>query len=131
MVHEVRIVPLDGRPHLPSSVRPWMGDARGRWDGDTLVVETTNFSDKNLYRGATADLRLEERFSLGEEGTLLYEFTVIDPATWISPWTGQIPLERLDPDEQVYEYACHEANRGMEGILKGTRADERNQAATR
>jgi hypothetical protein len=126
MVHDARIVPLDGRPHMPSSARPWMGDSRGRWEGDTLVVETTNFSDKNLYRGATANLRLVERFSRSAEGMLVYEFTVDDPATWTQPWTGRVPLEKLD--EQIYEYACHEGNLGMEGILKGTRADEDREA---
>ena len=123
MVHDARIVPLDGRPRLPSTSRVWLGASHGRWDGDTLVVETTNFSDKNLYRGATGNMRLVERFSRSAEGTLLYEFTVNDPATWTRPWTGRIPLERIN--EQIYEYACHEANYGMEGILKGTRAEER------
>jgi hypothetical protein len=126
MVHDARIVPLDGRPHLPSTSRLWSGDSRGRWDGDTLVVETTNFSNKNLYRGATENMRLVERFSLSENGLLIYEFTIQDPATWAAPWTGRIPLDRLDG--QLYEYACHEANYGMEGILKGTRADERHAA---
>lgn len=126
MVHDARIVPLDGRPNAPSTVRRWMGDSRGRWDGTTLVVETSNFSNKNPYRGATDGMRLVERFSRAAEGMLMYEFTVHDPATWTTPWTGRIPLEKLD--EQVYEYACHEANYGMEGILKGTRADERAAA---
>jgi hypothetical protein len=127
MVHEARVVPLDGRPHLPSTVRPWMGDSRGRWDGDTLVVETTNFNDKNLYHGASEKLQLVERFSRSAEGVLMYEFTVNDPATWTLPWTGRIPLEKID--DQIYEYACHEANYGMEGILKGARADEDRAAA--
>jgi hypothetical protein len=123
MVHDARIVPLDGRPHLPSTSRLWTGDSRGRWEGDTLVVETTNFSNKNLYRGATENMKLVERFSLNPDGLLIYEFTINDPATWTAPWTGRIPLDRLEG--QIYEYACHEANYGMEGILKGTRADER------
>jgi hypothetical protein len=122
MVHEARIVPLDGRPHQPSSIRPWMGDSRGRWDGDTLVVETTNFSDKNAYRGATENLKLVERFTRTGPETVTYEFTVDDPATWTAPWTGRIPLEKMT--EEIYEYACHEANYGMDGILKGTRAEE-------
>jgi hypothetical protein len=129
MVHDARIVPLDGRPHLPPTSRLWMGDSRGRWDGDALVVETTNFSEKNLYRGATGNLRLVERFSRSAEGTLIYEFTINDPATWTAPWTGRVPLEKID--EQLYEYACHEANYGMEGILKGTRAEERFAAETK
>jgi hypothetical protein len=123
MVHEARIVPLDGRPHLPAAIRRWMGDSRGRWEGDTLVVETANFSSKNPYRGATAEMRLVERFRRTADNMLEYEFTVSDAATWTRPWTGRIPLQRLD--EQIYEYACHEANYGMEGILKGTRAEER------
>jgi hypothetical protein len=127
MVHESRIVPLDGRPHLPATVRPWMGDSRGHWEGDTLVVETTNFNAKNVYRGASENLRLVERFSRSAEGMLLYEFTIDDPATWTLPWTGRLPLEKVDG--QIYEYACHEANYGMTGILKGTRADEASAAA--
>jgi hypothetical protein len=129
MVHDARIVPLDGRPHLPSSARPWKGDSRGRWDGDTLVVETANFSSENLYRGASENMQLVERLSLDAGGLLLYEFTVKDPATWTLPWTGRIPLEKID--EQIYEYACHEGNYGMEGILKGTRAEERDAAAAK
>ena len=129
MVHDARIVPLDGRPHLPSKSRLWMGDSRGRWDGDTLVVETTNFSEKNLYRGATENIKLVERFSRKDDGTLLYEFTINDPATWTAPWTGRVPLEPLG--ERIYEYACHEANYGMEGILKGTRAEEAGLTETK
>jgi len=127
MVHDARIVPLDGRPHLPPTVRPWMGDSRGHWEGDSLVVETTNFSEKNSYRGASPNLKLVEKFSRADNRTLTYEFTVNDPATWTRPWTGRMPLERLD--DQIYEYACHEANYGMEGILKGTRTEERDAAA--
>jgi hypothetical protein len=122
MVHDARIVPLDGRKHLPSSVRPWMGDSRGRWEGDTLVVETTNFSEKNLYRNATPNLKLVEKFTRVDADTLVYEFTVNDPATWTAPWTGRVPLEKLDGE--IYEYACHEGNLGLEGIMKGTRAEE-------
>jgi hypothetical protein len=127
MVHGARIVPLDGRPHLPAGMREWSGDSRGHWDGDTLVVETTNFSEKNTYRGASDKLRLTERFSRPDATTLIYEFTVDDPSTWTRPWTGRIPLQRLD--EELYEYACHEGNRGMEGILKGARTEEREAAA--
>ena len=106
-----------------------MGDSRGHWDGDTLLVETTNFSDKNLYRGATQNMKLVEKFSRTAEETLTYEFTINDPATWTQTWTGRIPLEKLN--EQLYEYACHEGNYGMAGILTGTRAEERDAAATR
>jgi len=125
MVHDARIIPLDNRPHLPKSARLWMGDSRGHWEGDTLVIETTNFSDKNLYRGATPDMKLIEKFSRTAENTLTYEFTVSDPATWATPWTGRIPLDKLD--ERLYEYACHEGNYGMEGILRGTRMEERGE----
>ena len=124
MVHDARIVPLDGRKHLSSSVRPWMGDSRGRWEGDTLVIETTNFSEKNLYRNATPDLKLVERFTRTGADTMVYEFTINDPATWTAPWTARVPLEKLDGE--IYEYACHEGNLGLEGIMKGSRADEAN-----
>jgi len=129
MVHDARIVPVDGRKHLPGAVRPWMGDSRGHWEGDTLVVETTNFSDKNLYRNASPSLKLVEKFTRTAPDMLIYEFTVNDPATWAAPWTGRVPLEKLDG--QIYEYACHEGNLGMEGILKGTRAEETGAGATR
>jgi len=129
MVHDARIVPVDGRKHLPGAVRPWMGDSRGHWEGDTLVVETTNFSDKNLYRNASPGLKLVEKFTRTAPDMLIYEFTVNDPATWTAPWTGRVPMERLDG--QIYEYACHEGNLGMEGILKGTRAEETGAGATR
>ena len=129
MVHDARIVPVDGRKHLPGAVRPWMGDSRGHWEGDTLVVETTNFSDKNLYRNASPGLKLVEKFTRTAPDMLIYEFTVNDPATWTAPWTGRVPMERLDG--QIYEYACHEGNLGMEGILKGTRAEETGGGATR
>ncbi len=90
-------------------------------------METTNFSEKNLYRGATENMKLVEKFSRTAEGTLVYEFTVSDPATWTQAWTGRVPLEKID--EKLYEYACHEGNYGMEGILKGTRTEERDATA--
>jgi hypothetical protein len=126
MVHDARIVPLDGRPHAPLSIRPWMGDSRGKWEGDTLVVETTNFSPKNLYRGASENLKLIEKFTRTAADILVYEFTLIDPNTWERPWTGRIPMDKMT--EPIYEYACHEGNYGMDGILKGTRAEEARAA---
>jgi hypothetical protein len=126
MVHDARIVPLDGRPHLAPGLRKWYGDPRGHWEGETLVVETTNFSEKNLYRGASENLKLIERFTRTDAATLTYEYTVDDAATWTRTWTGRIPLTRLDAD--IYEYACHEGNRGMEGMLKGARVEEREAA---
>jgi hypothetical protein len=126
MVHDARIVPTDGRPHQPANIKPWMGDSRGRWEGDTLVVETTNFNEKNIYRGASENLKLVEKFTRNSQGILTYEFTLNDRATWDVPWTGRIPLERIN--EPIYEYACHEGNYGMDGILKGTRAEEKRAA---
>jgi hypothetical protein len=126
MVHDARIVPTDGRPHAPKNIRPWLGDSRGRWEGDTLIVETTNFSEKNLPRGGSVNLRLIEKFTRTSPDVLTYEFTLIDADTWDVPWTGRIPLEKIK--EPIYEYACHEANYGMDGILKGTREEEARAA---
>src|SRR3982751_2628724 len=123
MIHDARIVPLDGRPHLPPSVRSLLGDSRGHWDGDTLVAETTNFSDKTTVRGSGPGLRLVERFTRDGASTLLYEFTVDDPASFTKPWSAVLPMTRTDA--QLYEYACHEGNYAMTGILRGARAGER------
>ena len=122
-IHDARIVPLDDRPHLPRQLRQWMGDSRGRWDGDTLIVETMNFNDQKYFHGAAAAMQLVERFSRTDAETLLYEFTVTDPDSFVQSWTVQIPMRlSLDP---IYEYACHEGNYGMEGTLRGARAIER------
>jgi hypothetical protein len=129
MVHNARIVSLTRKEHLPSSIRQWMGDSIGHWEGDTLVVETTNFSEKNIPQRATTNVKLIEKFTRTGPDSLTYEFTLIDPATWTAPWTARVPMDKLPSDERVYEYACHEANYGMEGILKGARADEKNAAA--
>jgi hypothetical protein len=123
MGHEVRVIPLDGRPHLPQSVRLWKGDSRGHWEGDTLVVETTNFSNKNPFRGGSENLKLMERFRRLDADTLLYQFTVDDPATWDEPWTVEIPVSKSQG--RVFEYACHEGNVGMYGALAGARAEEK------
>jgi len=123
MVHNVRIVPTDGRPH--GTIRQWNGDSRGRWDGDTLVVETRNFYGPTSFserQGATTDMHLVERFRRVDADTLLYEFTVTDPKTWEKPWTVAIPMTRSP--ELIYEYACHEANYAMEAMLKGARLEE-------
>src|SRR3954451_4614709 len=122
MIHDARVVPLDGRPHLPAAIRRWQGDPRGRWDGNTLVVETTNFSDKTNVRGSGEQLRLVERFTRADAATLLYEFTVDDPASFVKPWTAILPMARTD--DQIYEYACHEGNYAMTGILRGARATD-------
>jgi hypothetical protein len=126
MIHETRIIPLDGRPHAPQGVRQWHGDSRGRWEGDTLVVETANFSDKTSFRGASKDLKLVERFTRLDENTLDYQFTVVDPATWARPWTAQVPMPRVDA--LIYEYQCHEGNYGLANQLSGARAMEKEAA---
>lgn len=123
MIHDARIVPLDGRPHAPTSVRSWMGDSRGRWEGDTLVVETTNFSDKATFRGSGVNLRVVERFERVSADTINYQFTVDDPSTWTRPWTVTFPL--VKSDELIYEYACHEGNYGLLNILKNARAEDK------
>jgi hypothetical protein len=125
MVHETRIVPLDGRPGLPGSMRHYMGEPRGRWEGTTLVVETGNFRDEPPYRGSNPDaLRLVERFALTGPDTIEWTVTVDDPSTWTRPWTFAMPLTRND-EEAVFEYACHEGNRAMANILSAARAEER------
>ena len=126
MVHTARIIPLDGSPHLPSNVQQWSGDSRGHWEGETLVVETTNHTDKTRWRGSTPDMRLVERFTRVDAETLLYEFTVTDPETWTAPWTAAVPL-LLNP-EPMFEYACHEGNYSMGVMLAGTREEEKAAA---
>jgi hypothetical protein len=137
MVHNARIVPLDGRPRLPTHLRQWNGDSRGRWEGDTLVVTTTNFMstgtgtlmlDGNLARTGVGwspdeNLTLIERFKRADSDTLIYEFTITDPTVWTKPWTVSLPMTRSD--QSVYEYACHEGNYDMKNILSGARALEK------
>ena len=122
-IHDARIIPLDGRPHLPQDVRQWNGDSRGLWEGDTLVVETTNFSPKSNFMGSTENLRVVERLTRVAQDRINYEITIDDPTTWSRPWTAMLPL-RQKP-EQIYEFACHEGNYSMEGALRGARADDR------
>jgi hypothetical protein len=124
-MHETRVIPLDGRPHLDAGVRQWLGDSRGRWEGDTLVVETTNFSDSATFEGATKNMRLVERWTRVADDRIDYRFTVTDPATWTRPWSAAIAWNRTG---MLYEYACHEDNYGMYGILAGARAAERKAA---
>jgi hypothetical protein len=122
MIHEARVVPLDGSPHLPPAIRQWLGDSRGHWEGDTLVIDTTNFKPRS-FQNAGERLHLVERLTRVGPDTLHYEITIDDPDTWTRPWTLMIPLRR-SPDE-LFEYACHEGNSGMAGILAGARAAER------
>ena len=129
MIHEARIIPLDGRPHVPAAIRQWQGDPRGHWEGDTLVVDTTNFSSKSSYQGAHENLHVVERFTRVSEDILHHEIRVEDPTTWTRPWSALIKLRRAKPTEHIYEFACHEGNSAMIGILGGERADEKRRAA--
>jgi hypothetical protein len=125
MIHEVRMIPLDGRPHQPSAIRSYMGDARGRWEGNTLVVETTNFRPESTYQNANPDaMKLVERFTPVAPNKVEWSVTVNDSTTWTRPWTFEIDLTK-DASQQVLEYACHEGNYAMSHILEGARADER------
>jgi hypothetical protein len=121
-IHEARVIPMDGRPHVSGSIRQWMGDSRGHWEGDTLVVDTTNFSPKTAFMGVSNDLHLVERFTRVSPGTLQYDATMSDPATWTRPWTARILFK--ETREPMLEYACHEGNYGLFGILSGARAQE-------
>ena len=126
MVHTARVVPLDGRAPLGESIRQWSGDSRGHWEGDTLVVETSNFNAERRWRGSTENMKLVERFTRVDDKTLEYEFTVTDPETWQSPWTASIPMRRNDLP--LYEYACHEGNHSLPNMLAGQRAAEKVSA---
>jgi len=124
--HDTRIVPTDGRPHVPQNVRLLQGDSVGHWEGDTLVVDTTNFTDKTPFRGSSDKLHMIERFTRAQDGTLTYRFTVEDPTTWDKPWTAEIPFRTAKGP--LYEWACHEANESISGILKGARVAEQEAA---
>jgi hypothetical protein len=121
MVHDARVVRMNAK-HLPPTIRKWLGDSIGWWDGDTLVVETTNFTDKTRYRGSSPDLKVTERFTRVDAKNLKYRFTIEDPATWTRPWTGEYTWPATS--ERIFEYACHEGNYAMENILKGARLRE-------
>ncbi len=123
MIHDVRIIPLDGRPQLPSSIRQWTGSYRGHWDGDTLVVESTNFNGKNPFQGSSENMKLTERFTRVDENTMRYQFTVDDPSTWTKPWSAEVPWAKtIGP---LFEHACHEGNYGLGNILAGAREEEK------
>ena len=129
MIHDARIIPTDGRPHLPANIRPLMGDSRGRWDGDTLVIETTNFTDRTRFRGSDDNLRLVERFTRTDPDTLIYEFTVDDPTAFAAPWTARWPMATTDA--HIYEYACHEGNSGLQNMLTSARLAEKEAESGR
>jgi hypothetical protein len=133
MIHDARIIHLDGRPHLPEVIRRWMGDSIGRWDGNTLVVDTTNFNDGGGFYGDAGgnfgwdrNLHLVERFSLLDADTLLYRFEIDDPTAFTQPWKGELTMARAPGP--IYEYACHEANYSMVNMLRGYRAADRQPA---
>ena len=123
MIHDTRVIPIGSTPHAGAPIRGYHGDSRGRWEGDTLVVDTTNFSEKSNYRGSRETLHLVERFRRDREG-LHYEVTVNDPQTWTKPWTAALTLEQ-QPEDSLFEYACHEGNNSMRNILSAARAAER------
>ena len=127
MIHEARIVPMDGRPHNSPLLRSWTGDPRGRWEGDTPVIDSTNFTDRTNFRGSGANLHLVERITRVDAGTIEYRFTVEDPTTWDRSWTGEYPWRATD--EKLYEYACHEGNYSLGGMLRGARQKEADDAA--
>ena len=123
MIHDFRVIPLDGRPEPPSNVRHWMGIARGRWDGNTLVVETTNFNGKNPFRGSSENLRVTERFTRVSQSSIRHTFTLDDDATWSRPWTGELNMEKTGGP--IFEHACHEGNYGLYNTLVGARLEEK------
>jgi hypothetical protein len=126
MIHDVRMIPTDGRAHAASNVRELMGDSVGHWEGNTLVVDTTNFSDRSAFRGSSENLHVVEKFTRTDADTVTYQFTVSDPTTWDKPWTAEIPMTKIDGP--IFEYACHEGNYGMANNLSGARAEEKKLA---
>lgn len=118
MVHDTRMIRIGGES-LPPHVKQWMGNSVGHWEGDTLVVETNNFTDKTRFRGSGESLKVTERFTLADDGTILYRFTVEDPSTWESPWTGEYPWNPTQ--DEIFEYACHEGNYALDTVLRGAR----------
>jgi len=126
MIHDARIVPMDGRPHLPQNIRLWRGDSRGRWEGDTLVVDTTNFTGKTSFRGSGPGMHLVERFTRVDADTLLYEYTLDDPESFESTWSAAVPMTKTEGP--MFEYACHEGNYAMTNLLLGARAQDAAKA---
>ena len=126
MIHDARIIPTNNSPHLSKDVRLWLGDPRGHWEGNALVVETTNFTDKTPFNGSSKDMKLTERFTRTAPDTLMYRFTVDDPSSFARPWTAEIPMHKIAGP--LIEYACHEGNYAMTGMLSGARAEEKEAA---
>jgi hypothetical protein len=127
MIHHARIIPLD-RPHLPPSIQQWTGDSRGHWDGDTLIVDTTNFTGRTRFRRSSAALRVVERFRRLDEATIYYAFTVTDPTTYTKPWTAEMVMTRMATS--IFEYACHEGNYTITNVLRAARAADKVTDAT-
>jgi hypothetical protein len=126
MIHDARIIPIDNRASLPDNMRQWMGDSRGHWEGDTLVIETTNLNGKNPFRGSSEKMKVTERISRLDANTLSYRFTIDDPATWSAPWTAEAPMTKsVGP---IFEHACHEGNYGVRNTLAGARREEKEAA---
>jgi len=130
MNHDARIVPLN-KPHAPAHIKKWMGDSIARYEGDQLVIETTNFTDKTRFRGSSENLKVTERFWRVDDKTIMYRFTVEDPSTWATPWTGEYPWVVAESDDRLYEYACHEGNYALGDILRGERLLEAEAAAAK
>jgi len=134
MVHDARIIRLGTTAHAPAQVGPWFGDSIGRWEGDTLVVETTNFLDRtnyewaNIWTRASETLKIVERFTRVSDDTIEYRITVDDPATFERPWTASIPITRLPEGTRIYEYACHEGNYAVPNLLNGSRVQARGSS---
>jgi len=126
MIHEARVIPLDNRPHVSAGIHEYMGDSRGHWEGNTLVVETTNFTGRTNFRGSSENLKVIERFTRTADDGITYQFTVSDPATWDKPWSAEIPMTKVNG--LIYEYACQEGNYGMRNNLSGQRAAEKEAA---
>jgi hypothetical protein len=124
-IHDVRIIPTDGRAHITKSIHQWYGDSVGHWEGNTLVIDTTNFTDQTPFNGAQ-NLHVIERLTRADEDTILYQFTVEDPGMWTKPWSGELPITKIDG--QLYEYACHEANYPLANTLRGARVAEAEAA---
>ena len=127
MIHDARVIPIGGSPHAPSSIRTWMGDARGHWEGDTLVIDSTNFRPGAFRMVSTEQLHVVERYTRTSPDTLQWEITIDDPGAWTKPWTARIPLR--SSNKAVYEYACHEGNYGLQDILAGARREDQAEAA--
>jgi hypothetical protein len=124
--HEVRLIPIDGRAHAPEGVRQWLGDSVGRYEGNTLVIETTNFNNRTAYQQSTPNMKVTERFTRIDEDTIRYQFTVDDPQTWTRPWSGEMPFVKINGP--IFEHACHEGNYGIANTLNAYRLEEKRAA---